>query len=694
MSNYSINLSTTEPNNYVGLIKMRQGDSESQTLNVMVTADGLPFIFDRLSVYFNAVMPDGTIARDKVPKVDYVHSSFDYTLNELFLQNIGRITAWFSFENDERIIDSTKNFNYTVVGGWKEAIPQGNYIYELSEIQREIEEIISNKNFTSLIQRMIRSETMVDFLDNDKISKDDLSEAMKNTDEKIEQLVNGSPKGVFDNIEALKAAFPSGDSGIYVVKDTGKWCYWNGKDWVYGGTYQASLLTTESVKADNIDSNVFKDDYVYSPNWKSGYVASVTNASYPEGTITDQEGVSIYKHTEFIPVHKNDAVFVECRSLQGVVGLAKFDKNQNYVRAIMSEKNFFTDLIYLPEDDLEFLVLSNTFANYTTPKIRIIKNYQNIFQRKPMDITANGYDGSVSPNDLVFHASTTYKTSKAVLVRPGENLSLSLLGSSNTSLLMTCAEDGSPTSNLVTGLNLKGQWANVVAEDKPIVIRFVNKAAEFTAFTQLITTSHLKNLTFGMIGDSYVKGNKTDSSLTAYHVASVWNALKYTNYGLNGNTIATYEGITTPPISERFKDMVDELDIIGFEGGRNDYNHNIPIGEDSDKDNTTFKGALNVLCEGLIKKYLGKVLFGVPCWPVNTTTNSVGATQNDYLAAFVHVVSDLWGIPVLDTRSSGIYMNSKDFLNEFTEDGNSISHLNAEGHVLFAGKVSKFMQGL
>lgn len=39
-------------------------------------------------------------------------------------------------------------------------------------------------------------------------------------------------------------------------------------------------------------------------------------------------------------------------------------------------------------------------------------------------------------------------------------------------------------------------------------------------------------------------------------------------------------------------------------------------------------------------------------------------------------------------------MNSKDFLEKYTEDGNSISHLNAAGHVLYSAKVSKFIQGL
>lgn len=147
-------LSTTEPNNYVGLIKLRQGDINTQTIQATITANGQPFKLDGLSMFFNAVLPNGNVIRDKVTEVDYINSKLNYVVADSFLQEVAQVTAWFSFENGDKIIDSTKNFQYSVIAGWKENIPQGNYIYELSEIQREIEEIISNKDFTSLISKI------------------------------------------------------------------------------------------------------------------------------------------------------------------------------------------------------------------------------------------------------------------------------------------------------------------------------------------------------------------------------------------------------------------------------------------------------------------------------------------------------------------------------------------------------------
>ncbi|WP_167599019.1 BppU family phage baseplate upper protein, partial [Lactococcus sp. EKM106P] len=176
MTEHFITLSTTEPNNYVGLLKMRQGDINTQTIQATITANGQLFNFNHLAVFFNAVLPNGNVIRDKVTEVDYINSKLNYIVADSFLQEVAQVTAWFSFENDEKIIDSTKNFQYSVIAGWKECIPQGNYIYELSEIQREIEQIIGNKDFTSLISKIDSATTEIVFLDSTKADKNEVAQ--------------------------------------------------------------------------------------------------------------------------------------------------------------------------------------------------------------------------------------------------------------------------------------------------------------------------------------------------------------------------------------------------------------------------------------------------------------------------------------------------------------------------------------
>lgn len=218
MSDYSFTLSTTEPNNYVGLIKLRQGDVASQSIQATITANGQLFNFDRLSVFFNTVLPNGNVVRDKVTEVDYVNSKLNYVVADSFLQEVAQVTAWFSFENNEKIIDSTKNFQYSVIAGWKECIPQGNYIYELSEIQREIEEIIGNKDFTSLISKIDSATTEIVFLDSTKADKNEVAQGLANKVDKSElELTNTNLSTQQSRIDNLIINSNSGANSNEVV---------------------------------------------------------------------------------------------------------------------------------------------------------------------------------------------------------------------------------------------------------------------------------------------------------------------------------------------------------------------------------------------------------------------------------------------------------------------------------------------
>lgn len=245
MTEHFITLSTTEPNNYVGLLKMRQGDINTQTIQATITANGQLFKFDRLSVFFNAVLPNGNVIRDKVTGVDYVNSKLNYVVADSFLQEVAQVTAWFSFENDEKIIDSTKNFQYSVIPGWKECIPQGNYIYELSEIQRQIEEIIGNKDFTSLLSKIDSLSTeqeylnsKVDFLRQQKADKSEI-------DAKLSQI--SSVPETFANLAALKSTYPTGKPGLFVTADTGHKYIWDNSTWTDAGIYQSVGIADNSI---------------------------------------------------------------------------------------------------------------------------------------------------------------------------------------------------------------------------------------------------------------------------------------------------------------------------------------------------------------------------------------------------------------------------------------------------------------
>lgn len=204
-------------------------------------------------------------------------------------------------------------------------------------------------------------------------------------------------------------------------------------------------------------------------------------------------------------------------------------------------------------------------------------------------------------------------------------------------------------------------------------------------------------IVFSMMGDSYVRGDSVGPENVAYTLAAANLGLTYNNYGLNGDTMAEYDGrkAKRPPMTVRYLDIASDSNIIGIEAGRNDYGKNIPIGEDTDTTDRTFKGAINIVCKGIEEKFPNAIKFGVPCWRVTIAPdNTLGFNQVDYFDAFNHIVHDIHGWPVLDVTDVGVYMDDPNFRNHYAETPDDESHLNKEGHINYAPHLEKFLTEL
>lgn len=67
------------------------------------------------------------------------------------------------------------------------------------------------------------------------------------TKTELRAVASGSPKGTFATLALLQSAYPTGNTNIYVVTDSGNWYYWSGTAWTSGGTYQAAGIGDDSV---------------------------------------------------------------------------------------------------------------------------------------------------------------------------------------------------------------------------------------------------------------------------------------------------------------------------------------------------------------------------------------------------------------------------------------------------------------
>ncbi len=165
------------------------------------------------------------------------------------------------------------------------------------------------------------------------------------------------------------------------------------------------------------------------------------------------------------------------------------------------------------------------------------------------------------------------------------------------------------------------------------------------------------------------------------------------NYGYSGATIMPIEG-QTRSFLERYTGMSDDADLIVVWGGTNDYQYGHAIGKVDDTANTTFCGALNQLCKGLIAKYPQKGILFVTPTPRGNISGAV-ATQKEYADAIIEVCGK-YCIPVFDAFrkcnmpivSDTAYDSEGNIIRKYTVDG---LHLNDLGHEILGKSMANFI---
>lgn len=206
------------------------------------------------------------------------------------------------------------------------------------------------------------------------------------------------------------------------------------------------------------------------------------------------------------------------------------------------------------------------------------------------------------------------------------------------------------------------------------------------------------------IGDSITQGYKLENNEQrwAEQVASLFN-MTLINYGIGGSEIAQFKDGNNQynPMCIRYVDMDDDADLVVVAGGTNDWNHNhTTLGDFGDKSIHTFYGALDVLCRGLLAKYVGKnIMFITPIkrWhgladgAEYYNPNTMGYTLEQFVEA-IKKVCGFYGIPVLDMfNECTINPIIPEIAEAYIPDG---THPNYEGHKIMARQIAGFISKL
>lgn len=189
------------------------------------------------------------------------------------------------------------------------------------------------------------------------------------------------------------------------------------------------------------------------------------------------------------------------------------------------------------------------------------------------------------------------------------------------------------------------------------------------------------------------------------------------NHGISGSTVSndpsriqssnhTYYGdpkaynpmterLTDPKAKKSLTKGSETVDIVLFDGGRNDFTREVALGAASlENTNTaTFCGAVNYCLGRLRELFPNALIIGITVWGHEQTNDRSGHTQEDFGNAMMEMCR-LNGVPCfnsMDTELTGVNMDDPYFRSQYCKKPNDVSHLNEAGMMNFMPKMEKYL---
>lgn len=336
--------------------------------------------------------------------------------------------------------------------------------------------------------------------------------------------------------------------------------------------------------------------------------------------------------------------------------IVNIEENECYY--CISTKNISKDYLkvaYIYESYIEFINASNEKNASIPTKLNVYTNYET---GAIASISNNQYCGTVRI-PIPFGCKKIYFP----------NVKFSGAGVAGWAVYKV-ANGGNSTNTFIRGA--KTNYIDVKEGEFAFAITNY-KADEFTQ-AEPIDVIYVYNLDvykinnpfsdkiIGFSGDSITFGydpSRNGARMTDPWVMKVCRDLRvkdYFNYGVSSASLIDgilADGSRTPmALVKKYVEYSDDIDIFGFMIGINDCFRDYPLGNFNDSTDTTFYGALHILCKGIIEKYKpkdGKKVFML-IYPTY-----VGKATFPSFTNAMKEVAEYYSIPVLDlSKEMGI----------------------------------------
>lgn len=339
----------------------------------------------------------------------------------------------------------------------------------------------------------------------------------------LEKVASGSPAGVYDSLSLLQSAEDTDKTRIYLTKNDGNWCYWNGLSWVSGGVYQATNITDASITERkttffNNVGNLFLGDR------KNGYAFSddgetVTEVVQERNYITDfievEPSTKYFAYTLYAVFYTKDKT---------IISFDKFSASYNNSKYIVTPSNCKYIKLSAVDDTTVKLIKVGTYGisnslyklktdyidivdgsllktdSINSSKVNFIEQVGNLFYKETVTF---GYN---IDSEGGFYPTTKYAISDFIKVEPTKRYILFALNTcmydSNLNLVKCVGQNSDEVEKISTNI-----YVITIPEDVEY-IRFGMSTGE----DNNISAYYVVNLDYPITVDNKIKGNVVQHS--------------------------------------------------------------------------------------------------------------------------------------------------------------------------------------
>lgn len=460
---------------------------------------------------------------------------------------------------------------------------------------------------------------------------------------------------------------------------------WNGSAW-----YQSSATADDL--PDGIESSITSlkeslnklstGDIKDLLNWSNSYI-NTSGVEVANGT---------YKTSEPIHVAKDEILFIDgYLASSSVSAISVCDKDGNfrymYERGWKDTSHDYSVTYYANVDGGTYVRISNRSENLT-----IRKEKRSLTEKiQVVDRERNGY--VKSDGTLVDTYNSVYSRTNAFHVHEGEKIIINGSASSGVALLTEVDQDtittkrvirkGDDYYNYFVYTPTKAEWLVISSrmritepksESSRIAVPIEDIMTHCVAFSEY-ENNPLLNKKIQAFGDSLVAAYHLGKEACWVNRIAVDYGAICENYAISGTPLATPNPSYNTSINRVLDSNISsDADYVVFEGGANDWNENIIIGNVSSEDEAEFYGALNKIMRVIHTKAPTATIIALTNYNRFglTRTNSVGNKDIDYVKAMIDIC-ERNAAKVFNNFTESGFLPQVESLNEWQDEGTTVT---------------------